>query len=128
MGVACTLLSPLPAAAQGPDAYTVAPGDTLGAIATRFGITLDALVAANGIVDPNQIAVGQVLAIPSGLDPAAIAAPSGDTAGGDSGETITTPDLPASARTDAPGSYTVAPGDTLGSISSAQAAIPPPIL
>ena len=55
----------------------MAQGDTLGAIATRFGVTLDALVAANGIADPNQITVGQVLAIPTGSDPAAIAAASG---------------------------------------------------
>ncbi|MEI2808487.1 MAG: LysM domain-containing protein [Albidovulum sp.] len=71
------MLLPFPAAAQPPDSYTVAPGDTLGAIATRFGISLDALVAANAIIDPNQIAVGQVLAIPSGSDAAAIAAASG---------------------------------------------------
>lgn len=71
------LLRPLPAMAQAPGSYTVVPGDTLGAIATRFGVTLDALIAANALVDPNQLAVGQVLAIPTGSDPAAIAAASG---------------------------------------------------
>ncbi len=62
-----------PAHAQTPGAqtYTVVPGDTLGQIATRYGVSLDALVAANGIVDPNQLEVGQVLTIPS----AASAAP-----------------------------------------------------
>lgn len=76
--VLCGLaLSPLPASAQSPQSYTVAPGDTLGAIAARFGISLDALVAANGIADPNQLAAGQVLAIPSGSDPLSIAAASG---------------------------------------------------
>lgn len=44
--------------------YTVVAGDTLGAIAAEFGTTVEAIVAANGIVDPNQIEVGQVLVIP----------------------------------------------------------------
>ncbi|MCS6826996.1 MAG: LysM peptidoglycan-binding domain-containing M23 family metallopeptidase [Caldilinea sp.] len=50
--------------AQQDGVYTVAPGDTLGAIAVRFGVTVEALVAANGIEDPNRIRVGQVLLIP----------------------------------------------------------------
>jgi LysM repeat protein len=44
--------------------YTVQQGDTLGLIAQRFGTTVQAIQAANGIADPNQIFVGQVLAIP----------------------------------------------------------------
>lgn len=58
----------LPAQARAQDAgtYTVAPGDTLGAIASRFGVTVEDLVASNGIADPNLLAVGQVLAIPAG--------------------------------------------------------------
>lgn len=54
----------LPVVAQDSGVYVVAPGDTLGAIATRFGISLDALVAANGIADPNRLVVGQQLLIP----------------------------------------------------------------
>jgi murein DD-endopeptidase MepM/ murein hydrolase activator NlpD len=48
-------------AAPSAASYTVAAGDTLGAIAERFGVTLEALAAANGISDPNRITVGQVL-------------------------------------------------------------------
>ncbi len=44
--------------------YTVQPGDTLSSIAQRFGITVEALVLANGLSDPNYIFVGQVLVIP----------------------------------------------------------------
>jgi murein DD-endopeptidase MepM/ murein hydrolase activator NlpD len=45
--------------------YTVVAGDTLFEIAGRFGITLDDLVAANGITNVNLIAPGQMLIIPS---------------------------------------------------------------
>jgi LysM repeat protein len=41
----------------------VQPGDTLTYIARSFGITVDALMAANGLTS-TEIAVGQVLRIP----------------------------------------------------------------
>jgi lysozyme len=44
--------------------YTVQAGDTLGKIAAKFGLTVDALASANGIQNPNLIQVGQVLQIP----------------------------------------------------------------
>jgi LysM repeat protein len=47
-----------------PQTYIVQPGDTLRAIADRFGTTVAALQAANGIVDQNLIAAGQQLIIP----------------------------------------------------------------
>lgn len=43
--------------------YTVQQGDTLGSIAQQFGTTVAALQAANGIEDPNEIFVGQLLVI-----------------------------------------------------------------
>ena len=43
--------------------YTVVAGDTLGAIAKKFGVTVDDLVQWNGITDPNNISVGQVLKV-----------------------------------------------------------------
>ncbi len=46
--------------------YTVQPGDTLSAIAARFGSSVQAIAAANGIANPNLIFVGQALTIPSG--------------------------------------------------------------
>ncbi len=45
--------------------YTVQSGDTLGEIATRFGVSLDVLVALNHIADPSLLEVGQVLLLPS---------------------------------------------------------------
>src|SRR5687768_11140425 len=47
--------------------YIVQPGDSLSSIAARFSVNLQELMAANGITDPNQLAVGQQLIIP-GLD------------------------------------------------------------
>jgi len=47
-----------------PTTYVVQSGDTLAAIAQQFGTTVEALQAANGIEDPDQISVGQVLVIP----------------------------------------------------------------
>jgi murein DD-endopeptidase MepM/ murein hydrolase activator NlpD len=44
--------------------YTVVAGDTLGEIATRFGVTVEEMVAANGLADPDVLEVGQVLLIP----------------------------------------------------------------
>ncbi len=50
--------------------YAVRRGDTLSAIAIRFGVSLWSLVQANGISNSSLIYVGQVLRIPSGGNPA----------------------------------------------------------
>ena len=50
--------------------YTVQQGDTLFSIAQRFGVSLQALIAANPqITDPNVIVPGQVICIPSAVPP-----------------------------------------------------------
>ena len=54
--------APTPAPAQ--TTYVVQEGDTLAAIADQFGTTVAALQAANGIEDPNEIVIGQLLVIP----------------------------------------------------------------
>jgi LysM repeat protein len=45
--------------------YTVAPGDTLSWIAQAMGVSQYDLIAANGIVNPDFVYVGQVLSNPS---------------------------------------------------------------
>ncbi len=45
--------------------YIVKPGDTLSTIADEYETTVDELMAANNISDPNKILVGQRLTIPS---------------------------------------------------------------
>ena len=52
---------------------TVAPGDTLGAVAARAGVSVGALAAANGISDPNRVVAGRVLVVPGAGAPAAAA-------------------------------------------------------
>jgi LysM repeat protein len=46
--------------------YTVQPGDTLSEIAQRFSTTVDVLVEANNIENPDLIFPGQRLQIPRG--------------------------------------------------------------
>jgi murein DD-endopeptidase MepM/ murein hydrolase activator NlpD len=59
------LIIPVPALAQesGP-IYIVQPGDTLSAIARRFGMSQETLVQANNIVDPARLFPGDALVIP----------------------------------------------------------------
>ena len=44
--------------------YRVKSGDTLSAIAARFGTTTRILVRLNGITDPSRLKIGQVLKLP----------------------------------------------------------------
>jgi LysM repeat protein len=81
-----------------PDEYVVAPGDTLSAIALRYGVSVEELADANGIVDPDYILSGQVLLVPgSAGSGGGVALASGQTFGG--------------------GTYTVQFGDTLSEIA-----------
>ncbi len=43
--------------------HTVAAGESLAVVATHYGTTVEALVAANGISDPNLIRVGQQIQV-----------------------------------------------------------------
>lgn len=77
--------------------YVVRAGDTLARISARYGVSIAALVSANGIINPNRIFVGQRLIIP------------GATSGGTA---------PAPSPAPVSGSiYIVQPGDTLSRIA-----------
>jgi len=49
--------------------YTVCPGDTLAAIAWRFGVSQAAIMQANNLANPSFIYVGQRLLIPGAYAP-----------------------------------------------------------
>lgn len=54
-----------PTTTAGAQTYRVVSGDTLYSIARRFGSTVQAIAAANGIGDANGLSLGQVLVIPT---------------------------------------------------------------
>lgn len=54
-----------PTLAEGGTQYFVQPGDTLGYIAQSFGVSVQVLVSANQLADPNQLEVGQLILIPA---------------------------------------------------------------
>jgi LysM repeat protein len=57
--------TPAPASPPAAQSYVVQEGDTLSAIATRFGTTVEAIQAANGLGEADVINIGQVLVIPA---------------------------------------------------------------
>ena len=72
-------------AAPGTDViHVVQPGETLSGIATRYGVSADALAQVNRLANPNAIIAGQRLVIPSGdsAAPAPAPPPAPRTAGG----------------------------------------------
>lgn len=102
--------APAPAAQAAPapaptSVHTVAPGDTLFAIAAAHGTSLDALLAANGLNRSSIIYPGQTLVLSPASAPAA-AAPAAPA-----------PAAPSAAP--AVGIHTVAAGDTLFAIARA---------
>ena len=84
--------------------YVVQRGDTLYLISLRFNVTISALMAANGITNPNLIFVGQRLTIPGAGAPPTATPPPGATPA---------PTTPPSGST----VYIVQPGDVLWRIA-----------
>jgi len=80
--------------------YTVVRGDTISAIASRFGVTTQAVLAANGLRWSSIIYPGQTIAIPAGGHAATSAAPA--------------PSATPSTGT----SYTIKAGDTLSALAT----------
>lgn len=57
------------------DTYIVKSGDTLSGIASRFRVSVNAMIAANSIRNPSRLSVGQRLNIPgSAVSPSTVAA------------------------------------------------------
>lgn len=54
---------PIPACPGGTP-YTIIPGDSLFGLAKRFEITVDAIIAANPGINPQNLQIGQRICIP----------------------------------------------------------------
>lgn len=67
--------APPPTPSPQPILYTVQEGDTLSEIAHTYGVSIQDLIAANAIADPNVLSVGQVLVIPIDVVPTLPAEP-----------------------------------------------------
>ena len=44
--------------------YVIASGDTMSGVAKKFGVTMQALLSANNLTDPNLVRVGQRIKVP----------------------------------------------------------------
>lgn len=64
-GAAADTPAPAPAQPAGEVVYTVKAGDTLSAIAAKYGTTYQKIADYNGIANPNLIHVGQKIKIPT---------------------------------------------------------------
>jgi LysM repeat protein len=65
-----------------PRFYEVQSGDTLTEIAAAYGLPIQAIMEANGIVDPNMIQAGQILELPLASEIVATSLPPVTTAPG----------------------------------------------
>lgn len=63
--VICIPVPPTPGPCPGGFQYVIRSGDTFYSIARRYGISVEALVAANPGVDPDRLRVGQVICVPA---------------------------------------------------------------
>ena len=61
----CIPVAPTPSPCPGGFLYAIRAGDTFFSIARRFGISVDALAAANPGVDPNRLQIGQQICVPA---------------------------------------------------------------
>ena len=68
-----------PASTPESQTYTVQEGDTLGAIAQAHDVSIENLMTANGLTDPNVLQVGQRLIIPVSPPSNSTPEPSGET-------------------------------------------------
>jgi LysM repeat protein len=108
---------------EGTQEYTVQSGDAPYVLVTRFGISLEDLLAVNEWTDPSQFPFpGTVILIPPGAKSVTAAATTdtGDTATDGATETEATPTetIPDAGDNCSQGTYTIVEGDYLGKVAS----------
>ncbi len=67
--VICIPQQPGPQPCPGGRSYTIQPGDTLFRIARFFNVTVDAILAANPGLDPDNLVIGRIICIPGVVPP-----------------------------------------------------------
>lgn len=67
-----------PAPTPTPSVHVVQPGDTLMGIALQYGVSLEELYQVNGVLKPELLQIGQIIAIPV---PGSVGQPASDNSG-----------------------------------------------
>jgi len=67
--VICVPVTPPPGPCPGGFPYVIRSGDTIFALAQRFGTTVDAILRANPGIVPERLRIGQVICIPAPRPP-----------------------------------------------------------
>ena len=114
LALALLALSTSPTQAAKPRIHVVAQGHTLGKIARRYNVSIEAICTANGIQRNQPIRVGQRLIVPSRDDPDGRRAAQARLRGDFRPKTSRTRAKPGKSRV-----QVVAKGQTLDTITSA---------
>ena len=111
-GDVTAISSPAPAApTAGSGRYTIVSGDTISRIASKFGVSTQSILTANGLGASSIIYPGQTVAIPGGSTAAAPVAPVSAKPVSSVAPIVATPSVSS-------GSYTIVAGDNLTKIST----------
>jgi LysM repeat protein len=97
-----------PAPASSVTSYTITTGDTVSSIASRFGVTIQDILSANGLGWSSVIYAGRTLTIP-GASSAPVVAPVAS---------VTPVAAPAASSTSGGQTYTIVSGDTISGIAA----------
>ncbi|MEJ1155277.1 LysM peptidoglycan-binding domain-containing protein [Microbacterium marmarense] len=107
ISIPAVTVSAIKPAAATPTTYTVVPGDTISAIASRHGSTTNAVLTANGLSTSSIIYPGQTIQIPG-----ATTTPQPST------PTTSTSTSTSTSNSSTSASYEIKAGDTISAIAS----------
>ena len=111
--VAATPIATAPANSTGVVKYTIARGDTISAIAKRFGVATTAVLSANSLGWTSVIYPGQVVSIPGQPIAATVTPPVVETA-----PTVETPPVAVETPAIVTGYYGIQTGDSITRIAA----------
>jgi LysM repeat protein len=100
-----------------PTTYLLRPGDNLTRIAERYGTSVEAILAANGLSNANRIYAGQALVIPPAPASDALAEAPSDATPAAAVAASSSDDAAPQAEEPMPATYTVRRGDSVFTIA-----------